>query len=52
MSAPLEDARHLTYHYERIRQEVEAQVFINLIWSVRRLMTHILIMIMCHLPGG
>ncbi|KAH7687148.1 Lysophosphatidic acid acyltransferase endophilin/SH3GL involved in synaptic vesicle formation protein [Dioscorea alata] len=25
MSAPLEDARHLTYHYERIRQEVEVQ---------------------------
>ncbi|KAJ0970937.1 hypothetical protein J5N97_018896 [Dioscorea zingiberensis] len=25
MSAPLDDARHLTYHYERIRQEVETQ---------------------------
>uniref|UniRef100_A0A1D1XLF8 Endophilin-A3 n=1 Tax=Anthurium amnicola TaxID=1678845 RepID=A0A1D1XLF8_9ARAE len=26
MGAPLEDARHLTYRYEKIRQDVEAQV--------------------------
>jgi hypothetical protein len=26
MSAPLEDARLLTYRYERIRQDVESQV--------------------------
>lgn len=25
-SAPLEDARHLVNHYDRLRQEVEAQV--------------------------
>jgi len=27
MGAPLEDARHLTQRYERLRQEAEAQVF-------------------------
>jgi len=26
MGAPLEDARHLTQRYERLRQEAEAQV--------------------------
>ena len=27
MGAPLQDARHLTHRYDRLRQEVEAQVF-------------------------
>lgn len=27
MGAPLEDARHLTHRYQRIRRDVEAQVF-------------------------
>lgn len=27
MGAPLEDARHLTQRYDRMRQEAEAQVF-------------------------
>lgn len=27
MGAPLEDARHLTQRYERLRQEAEAQVW-------------------------
>ena len=29
MGAPLEDARHLAQRYERMRQEAEAQVFLN-----------------------
>jgi hypothetical protein len=31
MGAPLEDARHLAQRYDRMRQEAEAQVFINLV---------------------
>jgi hypothetical protein len=31
MGAPLEDARHLAQRYDRLRQEAEAQVFLN-IW--------------------
>lgn len=30
MGAPLEDARFLTYRYERIRQDAEAQVILSL----------------------
>lgn len=30
MAAPLEDGRFLTYRYERIRQDVEAQVILSL----------------------
>lgn len=29
MGAPLEDARHLAQRYDRMRQEAEAQVFLN-----------------------
>ena len=30
--APLEDARHLTHRYEKLRQEVEAQVIFDFTW--------------------
>lgn len=33
-SAPLEDARHLVNHYDRLRQEVEAQVKLLLNFSL------------------
>lgn len=32
MGAPLEDARHLTQRYDRMRQEAEAQVFEYIYW--------------------
>ncbi len=30
--APLEDARHLTHRYDKLRQEVEAQVIIYVLY--------------------
>jgi hypothetical protein len=34
MGAPLEDARHLAQRYDRMRQEAEAQVYIEISLSL------------------
>lgn len=34
MGAPLEDARHLAQRYDRMRQEAEAQVPVNLCFTL------------------